>query len=313
MSYTDTERARAIAWKSTSPVLPDAARVAAPYRKPGENEYEFCLPLEFADHNLLPHVRSTGLELFDACKIPWHQGVKGGPTNHLLSSQVQCVNALGAMVHDPARIVAAFAGPLGTAEVLEIEDGCFLTFEYIGPSDLLNESAGGERTRGANCTSLDAAFLHVTADGVRELVLLEWKYTEHYGKRPDEPSKDEERRARYEALMTAPDSPVRSDAMSLASWFDDPIYQLMRQQLLAHELEKIGVLGVDRVRVAHVLPAANLEFQSSIHRSDHTALGTTVYEVWKAVLRHPDRWVSLDSDIFLDPAVTSEEYVARYG
>ena len=35
------------------------------------------------------------------------------------------------MVTDPDRLVRAFAGPLGTVEVLEIEPGRHLTFEYI--------------------------------------------------------------------------------------------------------------------------------------------------------------------------------------
>jgi hypothetical protein len=64
--------------------------------------------------------------------------------------------------------------------VLEIEPGRFLTFEYIGPKDYLHEAKNGVRIRGAHCTSVDAAFLHRGTDGVVELVLVEWKYTESY-------------------------------------------------------------------------------------------------------------------------------------
>ena len=42
-------------------------------------------------------------------------------------------------------------------------------------------------------------------------------------------------------------------------------------------------------------------------------LGSTVKQVWHRLLRQPDRFVSLDSKLFADPAVTSAEYVARYG
>lgn len=313
MSYTDTERQRAIDWKASTEALPETARPAAPYGRSGEKEYEFCLPLEHAELNLLPEVREVGLEFFRDENVAWHKSVDGGPSNHLLSSQVQCVNALGAMVHDPARIVSAFAGPLGTADVLEIEPGRHLTWEYIGPTDFFGEGNGEQRTRGANCTSVDAAFLHVTTDGVRELALVEWKYTEHYGRRTADPVKDATRVGRYEQFMIAPDSPVRADAWPTWQWFDDPLYQLMRQQLLAHQLEKARVLDVDRVRVAHVLPKANIEFQKSIHRDEQKAVGSTVYEAWRSVLVHTDRWVPIDSEIFLDPAITSAEYVARYG
>jgi len=53
----------------------------------------------------------------------WHAGVGSGPSNHLLSSQVQCTNALGQMVTDPERIARAFG--LGVGEVLQIEPGRF--------------------------------------------------------------------------------------------------------------------------------------------------------------------------------------------
>jgi hypothetical protein len=82
------------------------------------------------------------------------------------------------MMRDPSRLVRAFGDLLGTTEVLEIEPGRYLTFEYIGPEDFFNEASNGVRVRGAHCTSVDAAFLHRTAGDVVELVLVEWKYTE---------------------------------------------------------------------------------------------------------------------------------------
>jgi hypothetical protein len=35
--------------------------------------------------------------------------------------------------------------------------------------------------------------------------------------------------------------------------------------------------------------------------------------VWSRLLRLPDRFVQLDSAIFLDPQITSVDYVDRYG
>jgi hypothetical protein len=90
---------------------------------PATARYDFCLPTEFADYTLLPEVRPSALTLFAELGIPWHALVHGGPCNHLLSTQVQCVNVLGQMVRDPSRLVRAFGDLLGTAEVLEIEPG----------------------------------------------------------------------------------------------------------------------------------------------------------------------------------------------
>ncbi|WP_407944712.1 PGN_0703 family putative restriction endonuclease, partial [Gemmatimonas sp.] len=199
-TFVAGERQRAVRWKASTATLPQPARQAAPYvNNNGLGSgpaYGFCLPAEYAELTLLPEVRGQALALFAELGIPWHAGVGSGPGNHLLSSQVQCVNALGQMVHDPERIVASFGGVVNIESVLEIEPGRFLTFEYIGDSDYLNEARNGQRTRGAHCTSIDAAFVVRSTDGLTVLVLVEWKYTESYASRVAEP-KDAVRWSRY--------------------------------------------------------------------------------------------------------------------
>lgn len=312
-NYIARERARAIAWKHTTGALPPEARLPAPYVRVDGPAYDFCLPAPFADHALLPEVRKSMVAFFAEREIEWHRGPGGGVSNHLLSSQVQCVNALGQMVTDPDRLLRAFAPVLGTAEVLPIEGDSYLTFEFIGDEDLLNEARDGARTRGSGCTSVDAAFVHRTAEDLMELVLVEWKYTESYAKRPPDPEKDEVRRARYAALLADADGPVRADLLPFSDLCQEPIYQLVRQQLLAHALEQSRAFGADRVRVLHVLPVANAAYQSSLHGDAVRKLGSNVKEVWSRLLRHPDRFVQVDSAMFLDPTITSREYVARYG
>jgi hypothetical protein len=317
MTYSSDEKVRAAAWKQTTSTLPESARSAATYvgkdGKARSTPYPFCLPPEHATLSLLPEVREPAIALFAELGIPWHAGVDGGPSNHLLSSQVQCVNALGQMVTDPARLVRVFGEVLGIDEVLQIEPGRYLTFEYIGPTDFFGECPGGRRIRGAHCTSVDAAFLHRALDGVIELVLVEWKYTESYRPRRPTPEKDVIRFDRYGAAFADPDGPVRSNVLSFEHVLDEPFYQLVRQQLLAHELEKAGAEGASRVRVVHVLPKDNLEYQRSMCRPEHRALGASVSEGWAKLLRRSERFLSLDSALFLDPVVTSEQYVARYG
>jgi hypothetical protein len=316
MRYIEQQKIRAAAWKKSTDTLPAEAKVPAPYvgkdGVPGPRLYDFCIPAEYAALSLLPEVREPAIALFAELGIPWHAGTPAGPSNHLLSSQVQCVNALGQMVQEPARLKLAFGELLGIDEVLEIEPGRFLTFEYIGPKDYLHEAKNGVRIRGAHCTSVDAAFLHRGVDGVVELVLVEWKYTESYRLRAPDPKKDAERLSRYADLLMDPRGPVRSDLLSFEHLVDEPFYQLMRQQLLAHELEKDGAEGASRVRLLHVLPGGNLAYQQSLARPEHRALGSTVSEVWKKLLRHGDRFISVDSSIFLDPEITSREYVLRH-
>jgi hypothetical protein len=315
MTYEQQEKSRAAEWKSRSTTIPPEAKSAAPYYGKdgvvGSRSYDFCLPAEHAALSLLPEVRDLALELFTELGIPWHAGTPAGPSNHLLSSQVQCANALTQMVRDPGRIIEAFS-QLDIAEVLEIEPGRFLTFEYIGEKDLLNEAVGGRRTRGAHCTSVDAAFLHRAMDGVIELVLIEWKYIEKYPVRDLLASKTATRLKRYGALLADPTGPVRDDVLSFEHLTDEPFYQLTRQQLLAHALEQDNPYGAGRVRVVHVSPPGNLEYQQSLPRPEHRALGASVSEVWAKLLRRPDRFQSMDSGIFLNPAITSREYAARY-
>lgn len=317
MSYNTEEKFRAVSWKRSTPTLPDTAQGAAPYvgkeGKPGHKTYDFCLPPQHAELSLLPEVRDGALALFAELKIPWHAGINGGPSNHLLSSQVQCVNALGQMVTDPSRIVRAFGDLLGIGEVLQIEPGRYLTFEYIGPTDFFREVPGGDRIRGAHCTSVDAAFLHRGLDDVVELVLVEWKYTESYPARRPDPAKDAVRFQRYGAAFADPDGPVRDDVLPFELILDEPFYQLVRQQLLAHALEQAGAEGAARVRVVHVLSPNNTAYQESMWRPEHHALGATVSEAWQKLLRRPDRFVSVDSALFLDREITSWDYCHRYG
>ena len=316
MTYTTEQRAQAAAWKATTECLPIIARQPAAYiNKKGAADgpaHEFCLPAAYADLNLLPEVRARALSLFGELGIPWHAGVGAAPSNHLLSSQVQCVNALGQMVTDPERIIRAFGSLLGIEKVLEIEPGRFLTFEYIGPKDYFGEVPNGARIRGAHCTSVDAAFLHRALDGVTELVLVEWKYTESYRLRAPNRQKEAVRQGRYGQAVADPAGPVRDDVLPFPLLVDEPIYQLVRQQLLAHALEQDGAEGAGRVRVVHVAPAGNQAYQDSVHRPEHTAVGATVSEVWHRLLRHPDRFLSLDSAVFADPEITSRDYAVRY-
>ena len=313
-TFAERARQRACDWKQHSPTLPDEARVPAPYIRDGNPVgcYPYCLPPPLSAYNLLPEVRAEAVQRFAADNIAWQAAIDGRPTNHLLSSQIQCVNALMPLATDPRLLVAAFGQVLPIGEPMPIEDGRYLTFEYIGAADHLAEAKPGiARERGRFCTSADAAIRYRQPDGGTEIALIEWKYTESYKGRPLAKSRND-RLDRYRPLFEAPDGPLRTDVIPYADLFVEPFYQLMRQQLLAHAMERSAELGADTVKVLHVAPATNAELQLSLTHDSHRAAGSTLYSAWRAMLRRPDRFVTLDSAQLATPAITSEEYVARY-
>lgn len=62
-----------------------------------------------------------------------------------------------------------------------------------------------------------------------------------------------------------------------------------------------------------MLSPRNQAHQRSYVAPELRGRGATVDEVWHSLVRHQDSFVKLDPAVFLDPAVTSEEYVSRYG
>ena len=171
MNFVDEARRAAVRWKGITKTLPEAARESAAYRGATGPPLPFCLPAAFARYNLLPAGRDHGLLRFEELRIPWHHGVDGSPNNHLLSSQVQCVNALAPFAQDPSAVRRLFGAVLDIAEPLPFgstgSDGDdLIVFEWIGEDDYLGESGSGLRTRGAKATSADAA--------IRALLTVVW-------------------------------------------------------------------------------------------------------------------------------------------
>jgi hypothetical protein len=55
-----------------------------------------------------------------------------------------------------------------------------------------------------------------------------------------------------------------------------------------------------------------VDYENSIILDSHKAAGRTVSEAWSALLRRPDRFLSLTPAVFSDPAITNDEYCSRY-
>jgi len=77
--------------------------------------------------------------------------------------------------------------------------------------------------------------------------------------------------------------------------FYEPFYQLMRQQLLAHEMEEARELGVDLVTVLHVAPAVNGDFLR-VTSPGLRHLGGSSLEVWKELVKQPGRFISVSTE-----------------
>ena len=329
-SFRLAARQAAVTWKASTTTLTEEARLPGRYKT--WPPLPFCLPPEYSSSNLLPEARALGLDRFTAAGIPWHDGVGDGPSNHLLDSQVNCVNALMPFVNEPialrdllspvlpVREVIPFgAAPVGDAVVSEWDRVDHVVFEWQGLSNHLGEWAG-RPTRGSRATSADAAIRYVAADGTIELALIEWKFTESYpdGTLHSSPTSLATRRKRYQALFGDSAGPIDNGLIGLDDLFAEPVYQLARLALLASSIERARELGAYRVRVLYIAPAANLALWNSPGSTAFAAhaarYGGRVDRAWPPLLRQPDRFAILDGAMLAQPnSPTSVEYKARYG
>lgn len=182
-------------------------------------------------------------------------------------------------------------------------------------------------TRGANATSADFSFRFRRYDGQVHLVVGEWKYTEYYGKKPKDPAKINKTRLRtyHEAFCRW--KAQRPDLPPYHTFFVEPFYQLMRQTLLAQEMERgcsrgAGEMGADIVSVIHVAPKANQDFGKNFQAAPSVgAYGRTIGAAWTQIAPE-DRFLSISSESLLTtieqvaPASLrpwSEYLLTRYG
>jgi hypothetical protein len=175
-------------------------------------------------------------------------------------------------------------------KMLPVENWRYVSFEWIGRENYLGErvSRGGQRSRGANCTSADSIVMFERRDKKRQIVLIEWKYTESYGGNSLKIAASGTDRAEiYRHLFEKADCPIDKEILpGFDSLFYEPFYQFMRQQFLANEMEK-----------AHE-PAQSRGKRSILRRpimtisASHTEFGRTWQfstSIWKRLVRNEGR------------------------
>jgi hypothetical protein len=295
--FLKSEKVHQAKFKCSSPYFSAAARADGIYKSRAR---PFCLPVECAEENLFPGIREGSLGYFCSQGIKWHDGQNGKPSNHLCDSQVCCLNFLFPFASRPDAL-AEVLRPVFPAlqKMVPIESGQYLACEWIGQENYLGERVpeNGKRTRGANCTSADAAVMFERTDGRRQIVLIEWKYTESYGGTSLRISRSgTDRTAIYKALYERDDCPFDRQALpSFDSLFYEPFYQFMRQQFLAHEMERNRELGADAVSVLHISPARNTDFHK-VTSPELESPGTTAVGIWKRLVGSRNRFISVNTE-----------------
>jgi hypothetical protein len=295
--FLESEKPKQAEFKINSPDFSIGARDDGIYR---DHLYPFCLPRDDAHENLFPDIQHSALEFFANNQIKWHDGQEGKPSNHLCDSQVCCVNFLFPFSDKPKALTGLISTLYpGIKEMLPIEGDRFVTFEWIGQKNYLGEkvSRNGKRTRGANFTSADAAIMFHHNDGRKQIVLIEWKYTESYYSTYLKYAKSgTDRTAIYAHLYDNDEEILDKELLpGFDSLFYEPFYQLMRQQYLAAKMEEAHELGVDQVSLLHIAPAQNIDFKR-ITSPDLRHIGESATSVWSALVKKSDRFQSVSTE-----------------
>ena len=263
----------------------------------GKNRQDFCLRNDRASENLHASIRDVAVDYFRERDIPWHDGIGGGPSNHLCCSQSFCVNLWFPFREAPGPLAAVLRG-LGfdAAEVLPFEldrigpggRPGYMAFEWIGERNYLGEGPGGKavrddaRSRGHHFTSLDFACRFRRPDGLIQIVSGEWKYTEYYSNEQDMRFSDNgtDRLKIYKPSLDAADCQIVLDGLRQEALFFDPFDQLMRLQLLCSAMEREGEMDPDVVSLLHIEPKSNREFVKRVTSPALRSIGCDVHEVW---------------------------------
>ena len=294
--------------------LAQAEHLAAVCPEPGYRGCAYRLAPHLRQFNLAPSIRESAETYFREKKIAWHIHA-----SHGLSSQVCCLNFLMPLAMRPDELsrVIASALEIEPPEMLKVESGpngedWFVGFEWIGEKDYLKEGgASSARTRGANATSSDA-IVRFRHENRVETLLIEWKYTETYG--APIPNKIREgggrtsnkvRADRYRELMFAPNGPIRNDLnLKLENFFWEPFYQLLRQQMLACQMERAREADTDRVRVLHISPEGNRSLHAVTSKDLNRSGVEDAFDVFAQTLVKPSAFIGRTIEQVFGPILT---------
>jgi hypothetical protein len=134
-------------------------------------------------------------------------------------------------------------------------------------------------------------------DGTQQVVLIEWKYCESYSSTPytspEAGRGGQTSTGACSTLLTA--RWIKTCSQAYDDLFYEPFYQFMRQQFLAHAMEKARELGADIVSLLHIAPAANRDFRR-VTSPGLRALGESATQIWSRLVRPPGRFLSVSTE-----------------
>lgn len=284
-----------------------------------QKPYDFCIALGLTAENLYAGIQQPALDYFAKRGIGWHhwRGEKtptGQPSDHLCCSQSACINAWFPLINRPTELAAVLRGmgypvremlPL-ISDSLDGDKPSYVAFEWIGERNYLGEHRRGriaadhERTRGSGFTSADFILRFLREDGKVQIILGEWKYTEHYrdGACLQFSKSGTDRLRIYEPALNASGCQLRLPAcVKYEDLFYDPFDQLMRLQLLASGMERNHEMEAEIVSVLHVAPEANRELMQRITSPGlkQAELGPNIHDVWSRLVL-PERFGGCKSE-----------------
>ncbi len=257
-------------------------------------EYDHILPARLWEQTLWHGIRQDAINYFTTERIQWH-----GQCNNLLSSQVLCLN-----IFFPFRTrLNLITGFLKTHHA-SLKRVTGIEFEYTGQDNYFHESGG----RGQNMTSADVVFFWEDNLGRRNITLTECKFTEQaFGECGKSSNPDRNRCnngkaviASYKSqcyrsqvgrlywdMILAPNSPIKSEVLykSKACPFRYDLYQLMRNQLLAHCLMQDKQNGLSGATFAVCHDARNTALTTYRNTNEYGTGNTLV--IWKSFLKEP--------------------------
>lgn len=285
--------------------------------------YPFCIGGNVAAENLHYDIREQAVSYFNDRDICWHGGDQTNrplnlPSRHLCCSQCMCVNVLFPFMNNPIAL-AHTLNDLGyqvnqmlrfAPQEKAFHEPGYVAFEWIGLRNYLSERIKGrvakddERKRGAGFTSADFAVRFKRDDGHIQIVLGEWKYTERYphAKSIRLSQHGTDRLQIYGPLLGHSNCPIKHAQVGSDALFFNPFDQMMRLQLLAHEMERFGELDADYVSFLHVAPYSNHELMAEITSPALRPLGNDIHSAWQALV---PSWSfqGIDSDQILEVIV----------
>lgn len=257
------------------------------------------------EKNLYKPIKDDAIAYFDKNRVGWWGGKK--PSAHLLSSQVACVNHLFAIRNDKQAVLSILQSISPNFEdVLQITTDsyapAYIQFEAVSDTDHLNE---GVTNRGSNCTSVDA-LIWAVRNGENWLVLIEWKYTEHYsnenkateGARKDPVNnKGTTRKDRYTDLINQSQQLKSEDHYC---YYFEPFYQLMRQTLWAEQIinhKATETIKANNFLHLHIIPPEN----SNLLHKQYKCSGKSMENTWRSHLKDDSRYMIVSPEELLKP------------